>query len=505
MSFSKVNKTTGELTQIAGLVDIDTTPTEGSAHAVQSGGTFNAIKAVSDDVDELSSQMQTLSNQVDDISDEIADMNNVLGAKNLLPNNAVSKTVNGVTFTVNSDGSVTVNGTATADISYFVNTSFTLKKGIYILSMPFSSPTAFTEAYVWIRDSNNQSIVFANNRDKEFTLTSDTVCNCVLMIANGYSITNKIFYPMIRPASITDDTYVPYSMTNREMTPYVQAISNPNLLDNPWFTINQRGQSSYSTTGADYTFDRWFSFDGNTSVVQNADGSITLGAVEGVSKAVYLRQKIENTNKLLGKTATISLLKDDNTIITATGDIPSTVPSSQTGVAYAYIIENGVIFGTVSITFLPNSYVVASISAYAGKSVTFKAVKIELGSVSTLAMDTAPNYATELLKCQRYFVDMGGIQVLFASSEQGTRAFSSPIRWPVNMRANPSINVYEEDSYAAIIQDVKAYNLTQFGSTFEFSSINTQGCYCIRKANVADTDMLGKQLGIIHLVASADL
>ena len=62
MSFSKVHKTTGELTQIAGNGDIpiDSVPTEGSAHAVQSGGTFSAIKAVSDDVDELSSQMQAL-------------------------------------------------------------------------------------------------------------------------------------------------------------------------------------------------------------------------------------------------------------------------------------------------------------------------------------------------------------------------------------------------------------------------------------------------------------
>lgn len=69
MSFNKVNQTTGELTRIAGNGDIpiDSTPTQGSTNAVQSGGTFSAIKAVSDnvgalsdDVDELGSQMQTL-------------------------------------------------------------------------------------------------------------------------------------------------------------------------------------------------------------------------------------------------------------------------------------------------------------------------------------------------------------------------------------------------------------------------------------------------------------
>lgn len=40
--------------------------------------------------------------------------------KNLLKNNAESKTVSGVTFTVNNDGSITINGTATADINFNV-------------------------------------------------------------------------------------------------------------------------------------------------------------------------------------------------------------------------------------------------------------------------------------------------------------------------------------------------------------------------------------------------
>jgi len=67
MSFNKVNQTTGELTRIAGNGDIpiDSTPTQGSTNAVQSGGTFSAIKAVSDDVDEVSSQMQTLETALD--------------------------------------------------------------------------------------------------------------------------------------------------------------------------------------------------------------------------------------------------------------------------------------------------------------------------------------------------------------------------------------------------------------------------------------------------------
>ena len=36
-----------------------------------------------------------------------------------------------------------------------------------------------------------------------------------------------------------------------------QTVSNPNLLDNPWFTVNQREQSSYSSGDGGLTFDRW--------------------------------------------------------------------------------------------------------------------------------------------------------------------------------------------------------------------------------------------------------
>ena len=38
-----------------------------------------------------------------------------------------------------------------------------------------------------------------------------------------------------------------------------------------------------------------------------------------------------------------------------------------------------------------------------GTSVTIYSAKIELGSVSTLHLDVAPNYQQELAKCQRYY------------------------------------------------------------------------------------------------------
>ena len=36
---------------------------------------------------------------------------------------------------------------------------------------------------------------------------------------------------------------------------YAPGMTNPNLIDNPWFRVNQRGETVYKTTG--YTVDRW--------------------------------------------------------------------------------------------------------------------------------------------------------------------------------------------------------------------------------------------------------
>ena len=444
-------------------------------------------------IDELASQNQTLTNEVDAIV-------NVYGSKNILANNINSGTINGITITKNADKTLTVSGTASADVlAVFENHKFST--GNYILSGCPSGGSS-SSGYSIVVDTKG----YDTGDGFEFSIPSETSLDVKLLILSGTVITTPItFKPMIRDARIADGTYEPYAMTNQQITPYVQAISNPNLLDNPWFTVNQRGKNSYSTTGADYTFDRWYSYEGNTSVVQNADGSITLGAVEGVTKAVYFRQKIENTNKLLGKTLTISLLKDDNTIITATGDVPSAVPSTQTGVALAYIKENNVNIGTVSITFLANSYLSASIAAYAGNSVTFKAVKIELGSVSTLAMDTAPNYQQELAKCQRYFQRFGSNESVPAyrynlgmAFENSSNAYYN-VTLSVPMRSTPSISY--QGSWAIggkALNNITAYSMT--------NNIVKLVCTTSQTLTTGKIELLeNKEAGINYIDLSADL
>ena len=147
----------------------------------------------------------------------------VLGAKNLLkfPYYEGNKTQNGITFTVNNDGSITASGTATADTWFNMsqNPTFITQGGAYILS---GCPSGGS--------SNTYCLRYTNNTDKSYEDTGNGVdvvgfassynnVQIHIRIKSGTAITTPItFYPMIRLASDPDDTYAPYSMTNRELT-----------------------------------------------------------------------------------------------------------------------------------------------------------------------------------------------------------------------------------------------------------------------------------------------
>ena len=146
-----------------------------------------------------------------DIEQIYAD-NGVLGAKNLLPNNATSQTINGVTFTVNADGSVTANGTASAQINLNLNIALPLEAGEYKVSCGISgvSVNVYKNVSPWT------TYILANSG--KFTIPNDDTVVYRLVIRSGAVLSNAIIKPMLRLASDPDDTYQPYAMTNRELT-----------------------------------------------------------------------------------------------------------------------------------------------------------------------------------------------------------------------------------------------------------------------------------------------
>lgn len=176
------------------------------------GAITGDIAGIEEEVAENSMQIQTLTNQV-------RDMNNVLGAKNLLPlTKRTGGTQSGVTFTVNDNGSITVNGTATNGIGMneTVNKIFLgiIPKGEYLISCK-KDKTTVAQAYYTITNGVSNTPV---EEDMVLSLNSDTTLNMWIYVSANVTYDNVTFYPMIRLASITDDTYEPYAKTNQQLT-----------------------------------------------------------------------------------------------------------------------------------------------------------------------------------------------------------------------------------------------------------------------------------------------
>ena len=411
-------------------------------------------------------------NDVDTTKMSYAD-NGILGAKNLLPLTLASLRANtsggtwtnnvyvkeGITYTVytNSNGFVTrinANGTTSTNPSNLIfnhnsRKNLFLSAGTYIISKGNTNNSAILYWNLYNDSTYVRQIASLGSSASQEVIIDYSDYNAyeigIHVVAN--STINVDFYPMIRYAFDVDNTYQSFAMTNQQMTPYVQAISNPNLLDNPWFTVNQRGFTTNTANG--YTVDRWKKQAGDGTITKSSDG-ITIEPTTSGSMLLFRQQLDTNTMipYILGKTVTLSVMLSNGTIYSATGTAPITLTSSFQYLCYVQIdsvnrfvlqLKNG----DCSVQYYNDGSIIPS------TIITVKAIKLELGSVSTLAMDTAPNTATELLKCQRYFVRYTGAgypEICHAIESSGLNAWGLCFL-PVPMRIKPSIAFANVNAY----------------------------------------------------------
>lgn len=140
------------------------------------------------------------------------------GAVNISPNNFTGRTDQGITFVVNADKTVTAStGSGGATANGNVNISFPLKKGTYRLTgCPSGGSSTNYRLYV-----NAGSNYFDYGDGVEFTLSSDTTVTLYCSVISGTVLTTPItFKPMLSDPSLnlSYDDYVPYAMSNRELT-----------------------------------------------------------------------------------------------------------------------------------------------------------------------------------------------------------------------------------------------------------------------------------------------
>lgn len=129
--------------------------------------------------------------------------------KNLFKNTATSTTNNGVTFTVNEDGSVTVNGTATGNVGKSIGVFTPTPNETYVFDA-VNSETVNWNYVCYIKGIDGSDRWHAESGGYKFTPTTNNPVTCHIYITSGTTVENLTFYPMIRSAEITDGTYEPY-------------------------------------------------------------------------------------------------------------------------------------------------------------------------------------------------------------------------------------------------------------------------------------------------------
>ncbi len=231
-------------------------------------------------------------------------------------------------------------------------------------------------------------------------------------------------------------------------------FSNPNLLINPDFKINQRGQSTYSSTSSKkiYTVDRWNIYNANL----NASTKVLTNPNSGSGQ---FKQTLENP--LVGTyTMTIKASR-------VSGNVHFFI--NENG---ANIIDKSIVSGLNTVTFTSTKGVSeVGVLISSGASLQMDYVKLEQGTVATSYI--APNPVEEYPKCQRYFqyipklycVPLIYTKSLINASDKFFQATNGNL--PTEMRTKPTL------TYKALGQ---SDNSTFTGSaSFELDSksINT--------------------------------
>ena len=132
-----------------------------------------------------------------------------IGGRNLLLQSDYqsSLTRNGITFTNNSDGSVTANGTATALAVYCFALSKTFDAGTYTLSgcPPTGSDSAYRLDLLSVPVSSGNAAIVDYGDGVTFKTIGGTTGECRFRVASGATVSNITIYPKLEKGNRATD------------------------------------------------------------------------------------------------------------------------------------------------------------------------------------------------------------------------------------------------------------------------------------------------------------
>lgn len=253
-----------------------------------------------------------------------------VATENLIPYpyTETTRTANGVTFTVNSDGSVTVNGTATSDADFMLlrGPIQGYSESYFLSGCPTGgSDTTYyiSEGFTTSKDTGNGVVL--NN------LPSDQAWRIV--IKSGTTVNNLVFRPMLNAGT----TAKPYSkwFAGLKNASFEKIVSTGrNLIPYPY------EESTKTKNGITFTV--------------NSDGSITANGTTTVNPSIFNLAKISLN---AGTYALRSFVNVANAgICQFYIDIPSE-PNDRTGNGVTFTLQDDIVNKNVNIIVDPSQTV----------------------------------------------------------------------------------------------------------------------------------------------------
>lgn len=119
----------------------------------------------------------------------------------------------GISLIVNSDDTILINGTNNLGDLVYTSSTFSLKAGTYIASgMP--DGTSIYDVYIQFSYFENEKKQYVTANGNKFTLLEDKDnVVCYIGFKQGKTANNIILKPMLREATIEDDTYEQYGVS----------------------------------------------------------------------------------------------------------------------------------------------------------------------------------------------------------------------------------------------------------------------------------------------------
>jgi len=261
--------------------------------------------------------------------------------KNLLPITATSTTINGTTFTVNSDGSITVSGTPSAQANLAISNLVITPND----NLTISTDNIVTGASVVVKKTTNgtvtyPSVLYAPAR-KEFTLDSgSTYEQFMLRIATTFTGTATFKFQLEKGSTVT--SYAPY-FTPYELCKIGNYQDRIYKTDGKWYIEKQvgkltlTGSSQLNYQNEVFVYNNWASDSLPLPMQETAYGS---SANILVISDHYTGQKTDfrgsiTTNSIAKVTGANSQIAWNDTRYTTVADMTSWLASNPTTVYYA--------------------------------------------------------------------------------------------------------------------------------------------------------------------------